>query len=176
VNKKSVEKEVEFGQVLYKVPDTMQVMKNYDVIIRISKSKTNLDITENIKGKVVRKNIKTTSKMEVTLVDPTEKAFKIITVNSDRQIVDSTYTEWLFNVTPIKPGNNKLNLVISIFKNNDLKQTVYSDVIYVKANVKAEISNFWYDNWKWLFEKMIIPILSWVFGIWIGRKTKKNKE
>ena len=171
-----INSETNLGQVVYKVPDTMQVMKNYEFIVRISKSQTNVEIKNNLNGKVFQKNIKTSNKMKVELIDPTGNSFKITPVNVENQFVDSTYTEWRFNISPLKSGNNKLNLVISIFKENDIRQIVYSDEIYVKSNPKAEIKSFWYDNWKWVLEKILIPLSSWFFGIWIGRKIKKRRR
>jgi hypothetical protein len=172
----NVNSQSDLGQVIYKVPDTMQVMKNYDIIIRISRSNTNVEISQNLNGKVITKNIKTSHTMQVELVDPTGECFKVSEVNSQKQIVDSSYTEWRFNVTPLKSGNNKLNLVVSIFKNDDVKQTVYSDEIYVQANAPAQIKSFWYENWKWSMEKIIIPILAWLFGRWWGKRSEKKKR
>ena len=172
----NVNSQSDLGQVIYKVPDTMQVMKNYDIIVRISRSNTNVEISQNLNGKVITKNIKTSHTMQVELVDPTGECFKILEVNSQKQMVDSSYTEWRFNVTPIKSGNNKLNLVVSIFKNDDVKQTVYSDEIYVQANAPAQIKSFWYENWKWSMEKIIIPILAWIFGRWWGKRSEKKKR
>jgi hypothetical protein len=151
-------------------------MKNYDIIVRISRSNTNVEISQNLNGKVITKNIKTSHTMQVELVDPTGECFKVSEVNSQKQIVDSSYTEWRFNVTPLKSGNNKLNLVVSIFKNDDVKQTVYSDEIYVQANAPAQIKSFWYENWKWSMEKIIIPILAWLFGRWWGKRSEKKKR
>ncbi len=172
----NVNSQSDLGQVIYKVPDTMQVMKNYDIIVRISRSNTNVEISQNLNGKVITKSIKTSHTMQVELVDPTGECFKILEVNSQKQMVDSSYTEWRFNVTPIKSGNNKLNLVVSIFKNDDVKQTVYSDEIYVQANAPAQIKSFWYENWKWSMEKIIIPILAWLFGRWWGKRSEKKKR
>ena len=171
-----VNTETNLGQVVYKVPDTMKVMKNYEVIVRISKSQTNVEIHNNLNGKTFQKSIKTSNKMQVEIIDPTGNSFKVTPVNIQKQFVDSTYTEWRFNVTPLKSGTNKLNLVISIFKDDDVKQIVYSDDIYVRSNPKAEIKSFWYDNWKWFLEKLLIPLASWLFGLWLGRKIKKKRR
>lgn len=168
--------ETNLGQILYKVPDTMQVMKNYEVIVRISKSQTNVEIRENLGGRVFEKSIKTSNKMQVELIDRTGSCFKLIRVNVEKQLVDSSYTEWKFNVTPLKSGINKLDLVISIFKGDDIKQIVYSDEIYVRSNPKAEIKSFWNENWKWFLEKFLIPLGTWIFGLWLGRKIKTKKK
>lgn len=171
-----VNTETNLGQVVYKVPDTMQVMKNYEVIVRISKSQTNVEIHNNLNGKVFEKSIKTSNKMQVELIDPTGNSFKINEINSQKQLVDSTYTEWKYNVMPLKSGQNKLDLVISIFKDDDVKQVVYSDEIYVKTNAPAQIKTFWYDNWKWSMEKILIPIITWIFGMWWGKRSEKKKR
>lgn len=171
-----VNSETDLGQVIYKVPDTMKVMKNYDVIVRISKSQTNIEMRNNLNGKVIQRSIKTSNRMSVELIDPTGNSFQIKEVNSQKQIVDSSYTEWKFNVMPLKSGQNKLDLVISIFKNDDVKQIVYSDEIWVQSNTPAQIKTFWYDNWKWSMEKLIIPVITWLFGMWWGKRREKKKR
>jgi hypothetical protein len=173
---KSTSSQSSLGQIVYKVPDTMKVFKNYEVIVRISKSQNNIEITENIQGKIYTKSIQTTSTMEVKLVDPTGKNFVIGLTNSEVQLVDSSYTEWRFDVKPIKSGLNKLNLVVSIIKDSSVKQVVLSDDILVKSNPPAQIQNAWSENWKWIFEKMIIPLAVWLFGVIIGRWSKKKRR
>ena len=64
-----VNSETDLGQVIYKVPDTMKVMKNYDVIVRISKSQTNIEMHNNLNGKVIQKSIKTSNRMSVELIE-----------------------------------------------------------------------------------------------------------
>lgn len=164
-------KEIDRGQIIYKVPDTMQVLKRYYVIVRISESGENTQITENINGRITHRNIKTSSRMEVNLIDY-YNAFRITKINNDRQLVDSTYTEWKFSVIPLKPGINKLNLIVSTITGDDLKQIVYSDEIFVKSNTPAQIKIFWYENWKWYMEKILIPLITWLIGIWIGKRKK----
>jgi hypothetical protein len=174
INNNTTQKhEITNGQIIYKVPDTMQVMKKYYIIVRISRSSDNTQITENINGEVIHRSINTTSRMEVNLIDSYD-AFKISKINAERQLVDSTYTEWKFSVIPLKPGINRLNLVVSIIKGDDVKQIVYSDEIFVRSNPPAQIKTFWYDNWKWSMEKILIPIITWLIGIWIGKRKKKT--
>ena len=163
------------GQILYSVPDTMQVAKNYTVVVRISSCQKNVEIEENISGRVVRKSIKTSARMVVELVDPDGDAFLIKPITEQRQVVDSSYTEWIWNVSPKKPGDNKLDLVVSIIIDDDVKQTVLSDRIWVRSNTSAVVKKFWYENWKWSFEKILIPLVAWLGGILIGKKLKEKK-
>jgi hypothetical protein len=174
-SKSTIQSTNDLGQVIYKVPDTMKVMNNYEVIVRISKSSNNVEITSNLNGKIFSKNIKTSNKMQVELVDPTN-SFQIKEINNQKQLVDSTYTEWKFNVLPLKPGSNKLDLVVSIIRGDDIKQVVFSDEIFVHSNTPAQIKEFWYENWKWSMEKLIIPVITWFFGIWWGKRSEKKKK
>lgn len=163
------------GQILYSVPDTMQVAKNYRVVVRISSCQKNVEIQENISGRVVKKSIKTSARMEVELVDPDGDAFLIKPITKQKQVVDSSYTEWIWNVSPKKPGDNKLDLVVSIIIDDDVKQTVLSDRIWVRSNTSAVVKKFWYENWRWSFEKILIPLVAWIGGILIGKKLKEKK-
>ena len=114
--------------------------------------------------------------MSVELIDPIGDIFQIKEVNIQKQLVDSSYTEWKYNIMPLKSGQNKLDLVISIYKDDDVKQIVYSDDIYVQSNAPAQIKSFWYDNWKWSIETLIIPIITWLFGLWWGKRSEKRKR
>lgn len=163
------------GQIIYSVPDTMQVAKNYQVVVRISSCQKNIEIEENISGRVVRKSIKTSSRMQVELVDPGEDVFTIKPITTQKQIIDSSYTEWRWSVTPKKSGDYSLDLVVSIIIGDDVKQTVLSDRIWIKTNTRATVKKFWYENWKWSFEKILIPLVAWIGGILIGRKLKDKK-
>ena len=175
-SEKVINSQSDLGQVIYKVPDTMIVRKNYEVVVRISKSRNNIEIRSNLNGKITSKNIKTSNKMSVELIDPIGDIFQIKEVNIQKQLVDSSYTEWKYNIMPLKSGQNKLDLVISIYKDDDVKQIVYSDDIYVQSNAPAQIKSFWYDNWKWYIETLIIPIITWLFGLWWGKRSEKRKR
>jgi len=65
--------------------------------------------------------------------------------------------------------------VVSIIIDDDVKQTVLSDRIWVRSNTSAVVKNFWYENWRWSFEKILIPIVAWLGGILIGSKLKDRK-
>jgi len=169
---------IDLGRIMYLVPDTMYVMKNYEIIIRISNSQSNSLIFENLQKQMTRDEvetriIRTTGKMQVELIDPQKSCFNITSINSNKQLVDSTFTEWKFNVQPTKFGTNRLDLVVSIFIEDDIKQISYSDEIYVRTNPKAQIADFWFTNWKWIFEKLLLPLLTWFIGYWMGKKKKK---
>jgi hypothetical protein len=172
IKKKNVSQSIDLGEVVYKVPDTMIVFTTYKITVRISKKSGTIDITENLDGKITKSSIKTSSKMEVMLVDPNgDSSFKIKQINNDQQVIDSLgYTEWIFSVTPLKSGNRSLNLVISIISSDGKKQKVYNDVVHIKSSISKEATTFWNKYWQWLFTTFLIPIFVFIWK----RKNKKD--
>jgi hypothetical protein len=166
------------GKVVYQVPDTMKIFTNYRITVRITKeqkiSKNIIEERLNISnGSIKESTIQTTSKMEVTFKDEStedDPSFIISKINNDQQIIDGNYTEWIFNVKPIKHGDKKLNLIISIIKDDNKKQIVYTDTIYVRDSITLQIKLFWFKYWQYLISTFIIPIF--IF-IWKRRKSKR---
>jgi hypothetical protein len=113
--------------------------------------------------------------MQVELVDPNEGVFIIKPITTQKQIIDSSFTEWRWSVLPKKSGDYSLDLVVSIIIGDDVKQTVLSDRIWIRSNTSAVVKNFWYENWKWSFEKILIPFIVWISGIFIGKKLNAKK-
>ena len=155
------ETRMDIGEVVYKVPDTMVVFVNYNVLVRISKKRGTAEITESMENNVVKKEIPVTAEMSVTLIDSSpDSAFSIKNINSNGQIIDSVdYTEWHFVVQPIKAGQKSLSLVISIMKDGEVKQKVYSDTIHIKNNIPIVAEKFWVKYWQWLATTIIIPLI-----------------
>lgn len=170
-NLKKETNEIKIGHVLYQTPDTMIVLVESKVIVRISKDKSIDNTLDGISGKVNVVPINVTDKMEVKLVDPSpdnDPSFSVKSVNKSEQEVDGeTYTEWEFTVVPLRKGKHELKLVISIFRDGKSKEQVWSDTIQVKANTPKRILTFWEKYWQYLMSTFIIPIF--VF-FWKRRK------
>ncbi len=159
------------GNFLYKVPDTMIVLNSYTIIARISKKLDTLIIEENINGKFTKEVIRIESRMEVDIIDRNGDNFIINKINSKRQIVeDGYYTEWIFNVTPLKYGELPLDIVVTIVRGDDIKEDVYTDLIIVKSNPVKQVEKWWNNHWIVLSELVIIPIIIWLFNLWRKRK------
>lgn len=166
-------KEFKLGNIVYKIPDTMSNMKDYDIVVRIANHKDTSMII-GMGSNLVKSNIVVSSRMEVKLVDSSpDSAFNIRVINNGIQIIDSnSYTEWKFTVKPLKQGNRKINLVVSVITGQDVKQVVYTDIVYIKNNIIEETKSFWNINWKWLFTTIFIPIFIYFWN----KKRKKNKN
>ena len=163
------------GSLVYKIPSEMKVRETYQVFVRIGKSSVN--IYENLNGDVRETVIPVTQTMEVNLIDPSpkdSKSFDIVADNQAVQIVDSSesYTQWSWNVTPLKTGSTNLKVVVSIIRNGNKKEVVYEDKVVVKVNPIKQIA-FWFNKyWQWLFTALLIPIFKWLYDKYF----KKEKE
>lgn len=164
------------GRILYSIPDSMTVGKTFEVFARISHSRDTVTITENVTGEVRTSVIPVSEVMEVELVDPGpegDKNFSITKNNDGRQMIEEgeTYTEWRWDVTPVKSGNKTLKIVVSVIRGSERKQTVYVDEVVVNANIKHETKNFFEKYWQWLTTTIVIP-----FIVWLYKRRKKEKE
>lgn len=103
------------------------------------------------------------------------KSFLIKEDNSTTQIIEEgeTYTQWTWNVTPIRTGNSKLNIVISIIRDSGKKEVVYSDTVDIQMDLKAQIIFFLQTYWQFILTSMVIPFLVW---LWKNRKKKEAEE
>lgn len=173
VKKDTIDVDIKIGTLVYHVPDTMVSKKTYIIKVRINRDTSDNKIIENIDPNIKQSIIKTTPKMEVVIIDPSpdnNKSFIIVKSNDDAQLVDNDeYTEWVYGITPLKNGKLKLNIVVSIIRDGNKKQVVYSDNVYVKSNPTANIVTFIGENWKWIISTIIIPLVIW----WWNRKRKK---
>jgi hypothetical protein len=161
------------GVVAYKIPTEMKVRNTYQVLLRIAKSSVN--IYENLNGEVRTSTLPITETMEVKLIDPSPadgKIFDIIPDNDYAQIVENgnTFTQWTWNVTPLKMGKAQLKIMISIVREGNKKETVYQDMVQIKLDIGKEITFFFGKYWQWLSTTLIIP-----FGIWLYKRHKKEK-
>lgn len=166
------------GRIVYKIPNVMRIRSTYKVFVRIAKSKATVSIYDSLSGEVMTSKIPITETMEVKLVDISikgKKSFEIVSDNNAVQIIESgdTYTEWSWNVTPIRVCNTKLKIIVSIIKNDNKKDIVYEDTVEIERDIKEQIIFFLEEYWKWLITTFIIPFVVWW---WKNRKKKNNNQ
>ncbi len=106
------------GVLLHKIPRQMEVGREEVCVIRLAFDRAviadNLELTKEVEVKEV-----TVSEiMEAELIDPNrEPAFHIRTYHDERQFLEAgTYTEWKFYVEPIREGNFRLLLKLTVIE------------------------------------------------------------
>ena len=160
------------GKLIYKIPDTMIVYTNYTITIRISRDKKQIDLIKDLGENTVTTTIKTSSVMDVTLMDSSpDSSFVIKRINTETQLIDTDgYTQWIYTVRPIKHGDKKLDIIVSIIRGDNKKQIVYSGTVHIKESLTKEVNTFWGKYWQWLFTTFLIPIF-----IFFWKKKKKSE-
>jgi hypothetical protein len=158
------------GRVVYKIPETMKIFSTYKVLLRIAKTKAVISIYDSLDGVVRTSEIPVTQTMEVRLTDP-QKSFEILPDNNGVQMIENgdTYTEWSWNVKPIKVGNSNLKIVISIIRDGNKKDIVYEDSVMVEKDIPVQIQSFWDKYWQWCIGTLILP-----FFIFLYKKREKK--
>ena len=105
------------GHLLYKIPLTMKKNETSDCLVRIAIEKKALlkyiEVTEEVRQAGLEK---VSDVMQVEMVDPSRNnAFEIMAINDAEQLVlKKGYTEWHFDVTPLKSGVFPLLLKVAV--------------------------------------------------------------
>ncbi|MEI6138143.1 MAG: TIR domain-containing protein [Mariniphaga sp.] len=132
--KLDVADEIKRGNILYKIADTMQLNITERCEIRIAKNTIPLiELSDGLEvdGVIIKENVKVSDDMEVKLIPSRNNAFKIVNITNQEQLLDDdSFTQWIFDVTPLITGNQLLTLVVSIITRNIHKKEIKKDVVF----------------------------------------------
>jgi uncharacterized protein (TIGR02145 family) len=122
------------GKALYKIPNQMKIGKTEKCIIRIAFDEEILKIGLNSEDYTVSNEIRMGETMQVILKDSSADEdnlnFKIRAINSQVQLIDEDdYTQWQFNVKPLKTGKHFLTIVIGIIIEQENKVRIKEIVL-----------------------------------------------
>jgi len=163
------------GLLAYDIPDTMEYRKWYNVRFRINRDVHDTVTIVSKLSNVTVHDVKVSAVMEVMLTDP-HGAFQIVKSNDDRQAVDTTeYTEWVYDIFPLKGGKHPLHVVVSVVINGIGKELVYVDDVWVRTSIGKVVAydtrTFFEKYWQWIVSTLVIPLIVW----WYNKKKKKKK-
>jgi len=179
------------GLIAYKVPKDMIVGNSYLVKIRITKenNKTMLvvgdrkiPIADDVDNSVVEvEDINVSPIMSANLIVG-KNSFRIDTLSTEYQNISKRgYTEWAWNIIPLKGGNNLLKLNVKIRIKED-GESYYKDIVVfdkkikVKSNIKFSIITWISEYWQWLLVTILIPLIKWLYDEWKKRKEQNKKK
>jgi hypothetical protein len=181
----AINKEVEDlkpGRILFNPSLEMQVGKTEIVEVRISKSLSE-ELSKGLKGAGTPQieNIKVGSYMGVVL-NGTKDFFFIDMKNREQKLItEGEYTEWLFEVTPLKQGNPSLfltayNVISTPSGDRSYEHPALIKEIKVSTTIGYTVGSFLKDNWK---EITGIVIASGIVGLianWIKRRKERRRQ
>jgi len=111
----------QIGKILYSIPGEMQIMEPVICTIRIAPEEVYEAVLRDGLDEGNMTRVETLQRMsEVMKVELKEVGnkggFEIIAITSDIEqiIYENEYTEWLYQVTPLKPGTHTLSLEVSV--------------------------------------------------------------
>ena len=172
------------GQILYNPPAEMVLNVTRTIEIRIAKNQIS---QENVSGTgaVQTEQIPISQTMSVRLCcgdsqkgDP----FDISTASAEEQLVldplldDDDFSQWIFQVTPRKSGQQQLQLIASAhYQYPDGRKISKDEVLNKNINVQVdtakETQNWFAQNWHWLGLLLVTPLVA----LLINRR-RKNKS
>ncbi len=188
VNNQSGQVNTEAGTMAYSIPEEMQVGKSYHVKLRITRDGNKVQLVEGdrsitiyderVKSKVIIESIRVESIMSATLLSDSDK-FTITPLSTELQNIEERgYTEWQWNIKPLKGGQNYLKLIVKVRIKEDGEEfykdiTVFDKNIDVKSNPGFTVWQFIKSYWQWFMTTIIIPFVIWW---WKSRKEKKKTQ
>jgi hypothetical protein len=168
------------GRILFLIPVRMKQGKETKVTIRISANASeNLanDLRNEKEGPeppIVVENVSVLPHMTVKLVGG--KAFDIVPLTPEEQFVaKDTFTQWQFNVTPLKSGEQELDLLVGVRVTNgaggkeERFHPTYERKIVVEVDRVYIVEHFVEGNWQWLISAILLPFI----GLWIRKRRKR---
>jgi hypothetical protein len=168
------------GKILFNPPAEMKVGSTERVEVRIEKSELE-GFAEGLKGKGEPQieSIKVGTFMQAHL---NGMNFEIISLSHEEQLVSSSaVTQWDWDVTPLKSGEQKLELTVTVrivVANHGVEKKdypVFERQIKVKINPVYSIKNFLKVNWQWIISTIIgSGIIGWFTNRYIKKRKKKR--
>lgn len=130
------------GHLLYQVPTVMVLQTTYDCLVRVAEELS--QVMEGIAKDedVVIEDIGLSEVMEVEILDSggaDDPAFDIMLLSDGEQLVDEySYTEWVFNVRPLREGQHQLILKISVLLTIKGKERTKNVILRRPISVSAK--------------------------------------
>lgn len=167
------------GQIAFHTPTTMRLNQKERVHVRISKRFLS-DMLESMPEKEFSL-VDTVLVGDIMLVKLLGDDFKISSFDDEEQgVTDDAYTQWEFEVTPLKSGVRDLYLKVGMVYNvpglgNTKKYLpVYEKQISVEVNVWQQIAGFSLRNWQFIAGTIIIPLGLWLISQFRQRRKRKR--
>jgi hypothetical protein len=167
----------DYGIIGYNIPEKFKVNEYSNIKLRITKS---MDIesiiigdrripliSEDSKDKIILETIKIDDRMTANLyTDPNLFEVSMVNEKSEQSLYEEGYTEWVWRVRPLKPGNHHIKMLITI-SGRDI--VVYEKNIPVYSNWSFSFLVWFSTWWETITATIITPILI-PFFIWLYKK------
>ena len=167
------------GNIAFNKPDSMELDKAAEIQLVLSPTRSPDELSGLIEeeGAVQNRSVKVSDYMEATL---TGDNFTISNPTQRKLVSRSGVTEWRWDVTPTKEGQQRLHLTLSAIVNYEngekpLEIKSFHEAIDVNVTFKQRlwtIASAIGRNMGWLWPGLLVPAAVW---LWNRRKKKKGR-
>ncbi|MFZ4526135.1 MAG: hypothetical protein ACOYOE_11480 [Chlorobium sp.] len=164
---------LEIGKVTFNPPDTMKCGATERIETRIAKN-IKTDLITTLKGRGIPK-IEALKISELMKVRLSGDDFTIAPLNEEEQIIAETgYTEWAWDVTPLKSGKKVIHLHITLrirlpFGEEKKDHPVLDREVIVKVSPFHSSKLFIVTYWRWVITALILPFIGWTLNTCIKK-------
>jgi hypothetical protein len=167
-------KKLRDGQLALQAPDQMQQGQTQTVTARIAFEDIGAKITSGLTGPAPTvEPAKVGSLMKVKLVPEQQDAFQITPQSSEEQVIKGKpYAEWVWAVTALKSGPQKLTLFATVNLKLEGRGEKSYEVTPIKKDIVVQVSYTYVvlsvlkdkENFKFIFGGLTLPAL--LGGLW----------
>jgi len=170
---------LEWGNIAFDTPKKMQFEEPKIIELLLSSTKSVQELESSLKSQeqIESARIQISNRMEADL---SGQGFKIeALVPQEQAVYRGKTTQWKWEVTPTKDGNQNLYLTLSAIINVSNQKVplvirTFDKTIKVDVSVGQQISTFVSGNWQWLWASILVPISPFIWK-WYKKKRDKNQ-
>ena len=178
-NVDKVLKSLVLGSIAFNTPEEIQWNNTAVIELLLSPSFSVDELKDKIQeaGEREGAEIRVADQMSAVLES---SGFKIIELTKEIQAISfEEITDWKWEITPSKPGEQTLYLTISaiLFVNGERtprKIESFKKEIYIKVTFIQKLGFFIKDKWEWLWGVILIPLIIWIWKKWKNKKINKT--
>lgn len=169
---------LEWGNVAFDTPKKMRFEEPKIIELLLSPTKSAQELQSSLKSheQTESARIQISNRMEADL---SGLGFKIeALVPQEQAVYRGKSTQWKWEVTPTKDGDQNLYLALSAIINVSNQKVplvvrTFDKTIKVDVSLGKRISTFVYSNWQWLWASILVPLSPF---IWKWYQIKRSKK
>lgn len=157
------------GEIAFSTPPVMELGEPYRLVVRISK-----EFANTLMGQLPDPGSATVDSLwvgDIMIVRLLGENFKIVSFDEEEQgVLDGEYTQWEFEVTPLKSGDQdiqvKAGIVYPVPGLGPARKffPVYARTVAVEVSVWNRAAAFATERWEFLISTLLIPLGTWSLG------------
>jgi hypothetical protein len=170
---------LEWGNIAFDTPKKMKFEEPKTIELLLSPTKSVQELQSSLKSheQTESARIQISNRMEADL---SGRGFKIeALVPQEQAVYRGKTTQWKWEVTPTKDGDQNLYLTLSAIINVSNQKVplvirTFDKTIEIEVSVGQRISTFVAGNWQWLWASILVPLSPFLWK-WYQRKRGKKQ-